>query len=264
MLDLRNPMYASSLANGMRVLETFRSDGPAHTNGSLAKYTGFSKGTITRITHTLCEIGMLRFDPEARLYRISCGALALAYPYFVNFGFQHIARPLMESFAEEHHATVSIAVRDRIQMIYVETSAGRESPRAVDVGTGISLLESAVGHAWFSAQTIEVQGRFSLEVSRQVPQLWRRRRLQIREANDQYRKHFYCIDHETQHCKAFSVATALSSHVAGETVVLEGLVPESRTTAQAVQVRIGPALTDLAQAIDSAWTEQTGSAGVAR
>lgn len=62
--------FATTLAHGMALLRCFTPFDPSLSNGELARRTGLSKATVSRLSYTLELIGLLRFDAEARQYRL--------------------------------------------------------------------------------------------------------------------------------------------------------------------------------------------------
>ena len=65
-----DPAFATTLAHGLSVLQAFRHGEPALSNRELADRTGLSKATISRLTTTLMQRGLLRYDASLRRYRL--------------------------------------------------------------------------------------------------------------------------------------------------------------------------------------------------
>src|SRR5690606_8857558 len=62
---------------------------------------------------------------------------------------RQIARPLMKQLAGDTNGAVSLVVRDRLQMIYVETARSNEALQTrPDIGAALPMLASAAGRAW--------------------------------------------------------------------------------------------------------------------
>ena len=56
--------FATTLAKGLVVLEAFKAATPLLGNMELSTRTGIPRPTVARLTHTLAELGYLRYDPE--------------------------------------------------------------------------------------------------------------------------------------------------------------------------------------------------------
>ncbi len=102
---------------------------PSLGNRDFVLRTGLSKSTVARLTHTLAVLGYLRHDVALGKYRLGAAVLAPAYPLLGGMPIRQLARPLMQAMADEVGGAVSLGVRDRTQMIYVETALATPRPR---------------------------------------------------------------------------------------------------------------------------------------
>lgn len=141
--------FATTLAHGIDILACFRADRPELANKDFAEQTGLSKSAVARLTHTLVELGfLLRSGPPAR-YRLGASVLALSYPLLASMQIRQLARPLMKQLADHACGAVSLVVRDRLQMVYVETARSNDALQTrPDIGAALPLLSSAAGKAW--------------------------------------------------------------------------------------------------------------------
>ncbi|MGE8616563.1 MAG: IclR family transcriptional regulator [Achromobacter spanius] len=141
--------FATTLAHGIDILACFRADRPELANKDFAQQTGLSKSAVARLTHTLVELGFLqRLGPPAR-YRLGASVLALSYPLLASMQIRQLARPLMKQLADHARGAVSLVVRDRLQMVYVETARSNDALQTrPDIGAALPLLSSAAGKAW--------------------------------------------------------------------------------------------------------------------
>ncbi|MGE8626794.1 IclR family transcriptional regulator [Achromobacter denitrificans] len=146
-----DPAFATTLAHGLSVLQAFRHGEPALSNRELADRTGLSKATISRLTTTLMQRGLLRYDAGLRRYRLGPAVLSLSYPLLASIKVRQLARPLMKQLADHARGAVSLVVRDRLQMVYVETARSNEALQTrPDIGASLPLLSSAAGKAWLA------------------------------------------------------------------------------------------------------------------
>ena len=118
--------FATTLAKGLVVLEAFAAEAPVLGNMELSARTGIPRPTVARLTHTLAELGYLRYDRDLAKYRLGARALRMAHPLLAGMQFRQVARPLMQELAASVRGTVSIGLLDGTAMIYVETARSGE------------------------------------------------------------------------------------------------------------------------------------------
>jgi len=140
--------FATTLAKGLVVLEAFEAGSTLLGNMELSTLTGIPRPTVARLTHTLAELGYLRYDAERAKYRVGARALRMAYPLLVGMQFRQVARPMMQELAHSVRGTVSIGLLDATSMIYVETArSGDVGPHVPDIGMPIPIVMTAMGRA---------------------------------------------------------------------------------------------------------------------
>lgn len=138
-----DPNFATTLAHGLAVLECFRVGEAALSNKELADRTGLSKATISRLTYTLAARGLVSFDPRLRRYRLGSTTLSLGYPLLANLAVRQTARPLMRRLADEAGGSVSIGMRYRIHMVYLETIRGYDGIAfRPDIGASLPIAST--------------------------------------------------------------------------------------------------------------------------
>jgi DNA-binding IclR family transcriptional regulator len=140
--------FATTLAKGLVVLEAFAQGAATLGNMELSARTGIPRPTVARLTHTLAELGYLRYDQDVAKYSLGARALRMAHPLLAGMQFRQVARPLMQDLAESVRGTVSIGLRDGTAMIYVETArSGDVGPHVPDIGMPIPVVSTAMGRA---------------------------------------------------------------------------------------------------------------------
>lgn len=145
------PDFAATLARGIDILSCFSADRPVLANKDFALRTGLSSSAVARLTHTLVALGYLRRMGTPPRYRLGASVLALSYPLLASMQIRQLARPLMKQLADHARGAVSLVVRDRLQMVYVETARSNEALQTrPDIGAALPLLSSAAGKAWLA------------------------------------------------------------------------------------------------------------------
>ena len=167
--------FATTLARGMQLLRCFSPEQPVLGNKDFAHRLGLPAATVSRLTYTLMCMGYLAPAGTYGKYRLGTAVLSLSYPLLELFHTRVKARPLMLELALETRGSVSIGVRDRFNMVYVEairSTAKRAYP--LDVGTQRSLAGSALGRAWLMACRPPEREAVLNQLRVKVPQEWER------------------------------------------------------------------------------------------
>lgn len=163
-------------------------------NRDLATRTGLPASTVTRIAQTLVILGYLHHDAEGRKYRLAPSALTLGYGATANSAVQRVAYACMQTFAERHKICVNLSLRDRLDMIVLESYRSVESALALNlhVGVRLGIASSPMGWALLAALP-ELERYYLLEnVERRTPREWPRLRRRISEAISQVRNTGFC------------------------------------------------------------------------
>jgi DNA-binding IclR family transcriptional regulator len=140
--------FATTLARGMELLRCFTPTEPVLGNKDLAQRLRLPAPTVSRLTYTLVAMGYLAQDEYQGKYRLGSAVLSLGFPLLELFNIRRRARPLMLELARVTGGSVSIGIRDRLNMVYIEairTHHHRLYP--LDVGTTHSLAGTAIGRA---------------------------------------------------------------------------------------------------------------------
>jgi DNA-binding IclR family transcriptional regulator len=110
-----------SLERGVAILRAFRPGADLLGNGDLAERTGLSRATVSRLTQTLVDSGMLEHDRRRRAYRLAAPVLSLAHAMRTGSPVLQLAGPLMRTEAEQRKINVGLAVADGDEMVYLES-----------------------------------------------------------------------------------------------------------------------------------------------
>ena len=168
-----DPGFATTLANGLGILEAFRNSTGSLSNSEIAQRTGLSSPTISRLAYTLEELGYLRRDGKGR-YEPGVGILAIAYPLLAGLKLRQMARPLMREYATFAGGTVSIATPFGLDFIYLQTLRMSDTaPHLPDIGFTSALAPTACGRALLSLYTDDELQAYISEVEAARPEEWR-------------------------------------------------------------------------------------------
>ncbi|WP_088708489.1 IclR family transcriptional regulator [Noviherbaspirillum denitrificans] len=163
--------FVTALARGLDVLSCFRSGEKTLGNQELAERTKLPKSTISRLTYTLTKLGYLDYDDHIGKYRLGTASLALGSAMLSKLDIRQYARPYMQELADFSRATVSLGMRDRLSMIYIENCRSEAAlTLRLDVGARIPIAQTAMGRAYL-AETTPVERNDILERVRELDEV---------------------------------------------------------------------------------------------
>ena len=167
--------FVTALARGLEVLRAFRPGEAALGNQNIAERTGLSKPTVSRLTHTLLELGYLTYSERDGRYQLGPGVLALGYATIAGLEVRERARPLMEALAVSTDLTVALGERDRLEVVYLDCCRGAQTVALnLNVGSRLPLGTTAMGRT-ILARLPEGQREHLLRALRaQAPEEFRR------------------------------------------------------------------------------------------
>lgn len=140
--------FSMNLARGMEVLRAFTAATPLLGNREISDRTGLPKPTVSRLTYTLVLLGYLSRDPAQQKFRLGPGVLSLGHPLLASMHVRQLAKPMMEALARQTGCTVNLGVRDRGNVVYIDSvRADTANQHLPDIGSSRPLLPSAIGRA---------------------------------------------------------------------------------------------------------------------
>ena len=194
--DLREKdrQFVTALARGLELLRCF-GPGERHLGVTeLARRTGIPKPSVSRLVGTLCKLGYLSFSENLGKYSLGSGVLSLGYALLSNMDIRQLARPWMQELAEYSRASVSIGIRDRLSMVYIE-SVRSSAPVTLQRGVGarLALATTSMGRAYLAASS-EVDRNFLMDQIRlRDERNWPRIKAGIEQGLREYADHGFCI-----------------------------------------------------------------------
>lgn len=180
--------FVTALARGLEVLACFRTGEATLSNQELAVRCKLPKSTVSRLTMTLTKLGYLIHVEESGRYRLGTACLALGSALLTRLDVRKIARPMMQELANFSGASVSLGVRDKLSMIYVENCRSSAAlTLTLDVGSRMPLAASAMGRAWL-ASVSATEREEALEQIRELDHLaWPGIQAGVNKALEDYR-----------------------------------------------------------------------------
>ena len=146
--------FVTALARGLEVLACYRHGDRVLGNQELSKRCGLAKSTISRLTHTLTQLGYLIYVEDSAKYALGPATLSLGSAMLSRLDIRKLAHPLMQQLAEFGQCMVSLGSRDRLSMIYIDAVRGSAAVTlSLDTGARIQIATSAMGRAYLTAIT---------------------------------------------------------------------------------------------------------------
>lgn len=168
--------FVTALARGLDVLSAFRSRDRMLGNQEIARRCGLPKSTVSRLTYTLTKLGYLDHGDDGvgnQGYRLGSAVLALGSAMLARMDMRAIARPLMQELADHSQAMVSLGMRDRLSMIYVENCRSESAlTLSLDVGSRIPLASTAMGRAYLAVCSESQRNELLDRVRERNPAQW--------------------------------------------------------------------------------------------
>lgn len=246
----------TALARGLDVLGAFRSRDRTLGNQELAKRCGLPKSTISRLTYTLTKQGYLEHAHDSNGnagYRLGSAVLALGSAMLARMDMRQIARPLMQELADSSQAMVSLGIRDRLSMIYVENCRSESAlTLSLDVGSRIPLASTAMGRAYMAVcgdaerQTL-MEGMRSLDEKN-----WPQTRAELDMSLAHYRQHGCCSSFGEWQKDVNAIALAFMPASGRALMVVNCGGPGVNLSPQFLMSQVRPQLVELVKQLESA------------
>lgn len=247
----KDPQFAATLARGIDILLSYRAGEFVLGNREFVQRTGLSKSTVARLTHTLVSLGYLRHDATLEKYRLGPAVLSTGYPLLANMHIRQLARPLMRELSEQTGGAVSLGIRDRIHMIYVETS--RSTDKLImtpDIGAPLPILTTAMGRAWLSRAPLDERKAVLNQIRVKEPEHYRRCHQAAMQSVKAYEAHRYCANHGEWRSDVYGFAVPLSRTVDSNLFIFNCGIPASSGSYAVIERDVAPKLVSLVRSIE--------------
>ncbi|RXZ43606.1 IclR family transcriptional regulator [Crenobacter cavernae] len=247
----KDRFFVTALARGLAVLAAFRPGEAALSNQELTRRTGLPKSTVSRLTYTLTQLGYLSQETDTGYYRLGLAVLALGSAVLSSYDVREIAAPLMREFALKHNVSVSLAMRDGVDMVYLETcrSAARVTVQ-LTVGSRVPLVTTAIGRAYYAGLTDAERGKLDLELAEHYGAEWPGLADKLAESLIDYRERGYAHSWGEYGPEVLAIGVPLRSPASGQpTMALNASGPALLFTPETLGREVGPVLVELAHRI---------------
>lgn len=245
--------FATTLARGLEVLRCFTPLETMLGNKEISVRTGLPKPTVSRLTYTLTKLGYLRHNMRLGKYQLGSAVLSIGYPLLASMSVRQVARPLMKELADYCHGSVSMGIRDRLNMVYVESSRnGNALTMLPDIGTAVPIAQAAIGRAFLAACTPAEREAVLNQIKVKEPELHRKFRTAIDKSLEDIRAKGFCASVGELRREVSAVAVPMRRTVDGEIVAFNCGVPSFALKKGQLEEDLGPRLVSMVRTIEAA------------
>ncbi|MBB1091603.1 IclR family transcriptional regulator [Rhodopseudomonas palustris] len=251
--DAGGRLFVSALARGLDVLGAFRAGDRALGNRELAERTGLPKPTISRMTHTLIQLGYLSYDPRSATYQLGARALALSYAALANLDVRKAALPIMTELAEASHLHLGLGTRERLTMLNIESCEGNALVGLrLPSGSRVPMATTALGKAYLAAIGDDERRSLFTELRKQHGEDWPKMLKSIERSTTEIARRGFCLSTGEWRKDINAVGAAIVPPAGGAVYALSFGGPAYLVSPQQLLEQHGPALAKAAKRISAA------------
>ncbi len=248
--------FAIALHRGLEVLRCFTVGEPVLGNKDISLRTGLPKPTVSRLTYTLTILGYLRHLPHAGKYgkyELGTAVVSIAYPLLANMEVRQAARQAMMELAEYARGWVSIGLRERLNMVYVETARSRDVLNSKpDIGLTFPIAMSAMGRAYLAG--LDERGRIAIinQIRVKAPEQWKANANRVEKGLADFKARGFCLHHGGVTPHVHTVAVPMRRRADQDVVVFNCAVPVHALRPGLLEADLGPRLVRMVRAVEAA------------
>ena len=161
--------FVVALARGLSILYTIRFYPHGVSYQQICEMTQLPKPTVSRLLRTLVVLRFLRQNPHTALYQADLRLLELSTGTGAVDPSEQV-RPLLANLAANYHVSVSLAVAQYGEMLYVQSirSPARLAVQ-LQVGSTVPMPDTAIGRAYYAALSQDQRKSIQLDLKRLFP-----------------------------------------------------------------------------------------------
>ncbi|TAK50414.1 MAG: IclR family transcriptional regulator [Betaproteobacteria bacterium] len=245
--------FATTLARGLEVLRCFTPPEPMLGNKEISVRTGLPKPTVSRLTYTLTKLGYLRHNMRLGKYQLGSAVLSIGYPLLASMSVRQVARPHMKELADYCNGSVSMGIRDRLNMVYVESCrSGNGITTLPDIGTSVPIAQAAIGRAYLAACTAPERESLLNQMKVKQPEILRKFKPQIDRGLEDVRSRGFCTSVGELRREVHAAGVPMRRSIDGEIVSFNCGVPAFLLKKGQLEDDIGPRLVSMVRNIEAA------------
>ena len=252
-LECKDRNFVTALARGLEILRCFRRGDLTLTNSDFSERTGLPKATISRLTHTLCELDYLVADTRVGTYRLSAGVLRLGFSRLAAMDMRDRAKHEMHALRMDGpnpFITVALGEQHRIEVICLAAeSSTEEVTLRMRVGSRLPLFHSAMGKAILAVTPEERCEQIFGFARMEGAEFEQDARAQYKEAVSEYAAKGYCTGYGNWRSDVNGIAVPVHSLSDGRVYGLNVGGPSYRVKRKQLETVYAERLLKVAEAI---------------
>ena len=138
-----------SAGKTLAVLSVFDAASPERTLPEIARLTGFDRGAVFRLVHSLVDLGYLRASPDNKRFRLTLKCMQIGYNALVSADLRDHAGPVLRDLVPGVADAASYGMLDQDDVVYVVRIESGFSLSGFDrrPGSRTKAYAAALGHA---------------------------------------------------------------------------------------------------------------------
>lgn len=241
--------FVQSLARGLAVIRTFDGEPAELSLAEVARRADIPRAAARRFLRTLEQLGYVRATPDAR-FRLTPRILELGYGFLSSMSLPEIVQPHLDELSHRIGESVSAAVLDGDEIVYVARAAARRIMSVrITIGTRLPAAATSMGRVLLSALPDAGARLDAIELVAYTPRTRADRAELLAELDRVRTQRWAMVDGELEDGLR-SIAVPLHG-ATGVTAALNVSTSTARGTADQVRAELLPALQETASRIDA-------------
>jgi IclR family transcriptional regulator, pca regulon regulatory protein len=254
--SLREPRYSQSLERGLAILSCFTPKRPVLGIADIADELGMSRSTTHRYVITLLALGYLE-QGASRKYRLGLRVTDLGMSALNSTGLREHAGPYLEELRQRTSYTVSLAVLDGTEILYVDQARSfrrGHGQAGGDARTGSRLpaYATAMGKLLLANLPDDDQKELISEIKlvKHAPNTITSKKA-LREELDEVREANFAVDDEELAKNFYAIAAPVRNESRQVLAAVDIAVPSSLISLSELVDALGPHLVSTADRISA-------------
>ncbi len=244
------PAKVDSLRRGLEVLRLFRAGEFVLRAAHISNQLALPLPTLQGLLDTLVRGGFLRYLPEAQAYEPGAACIEVGQAVRTGMPMLQLAQPILQALATRYDITVTIAARERLNMLRLVHCTGESATRfGVGVGELLPIASTAMGRAYIWALPPSQQAELIEQIRSQGGEGASRAIPGIYGAFQELEERGYCFAITELVKNACAVAVPLALGGQAPLLSLGAMVSGLRNSETLLRERVGPELLAVAQQI---------------
>ncbi|GGC91849.1 IclR family transcriptional regulator [Chelatococcus reniformis] len=236
-----------------RALDVMRCFDGAHAllgNQDIASITGLPKSTVSRLTYTLTRVGYLAYDVRRQAYQPGDAALAVSSTLLRGLEARAMIREWLDECAAETNGTWGMTLRDRLDMVFLETGRTNEIIALQStIGSRVPLASTAAGRCYLLSVADSERERLLQEIAAATPEETPPLRLWLEANADTFARDGYAVSCGAWKSHISGVALSVFSPAHSRTFIFSVTVLSAEYGDQRLRREVAPRLLALGERV---------------